>query len=310
MGLLSATSSRELVAGRLRCNSPESAQMNISGPEAVHVSRLVPQGKAKAKRTSGTCGPSCDVSSPSAILQRSLASRLRARLGVIGSLEYDLTWKEWDMRSGPPICALRAQSRKWPHGSGFQVISKETDHGPRFQSGRPTFDNGCFGWVSPTAQDGSRGSLPPRPQDTGIPLSQQVAMAGWPTPQVCQGLNMSENRGEDYGGRRARKTPQIVEGILAGWCTPSARDRKDTPGMATTGTNPDGSERNRMDQLPRQAGGVISTLSSVPTEKRGALNPEFTRWLMGYPAAWGSSGATAMRLSRKSPRSSSKRALK
>jgi hypothetical protein len=31
------------------------------------------------------------------------------------------------------------------------------------------------GWVSPTATDGERGSLPPRPQDTGIPLSQQFS---------------------------------------------------------------------------------------------------------------------------------------
>ena len=30
-------------------------------------------------------------------------------------------------------------------------------------------------WVSPTAQDHSRGGKPPRPQDTGIPLSQQVS---------------------------------------------------------------------------------------------------------------------------------------
>lgn len=31
------------------------------------------------------------------------------------------------------------------------------------------------GWVSPTAMDGNRGSKPPRPHDTGVPLSQQVA---------------------------------------------------------------------------------------------------------------------------------------
>ena len=31
------------------------------------------------------------------------------------------------------------------------------------------------GWCSPTAQDHSRGVAPPRPQDTGIPLSQQVS---------------------------------------------------------------------------------------------------------------------------------------
>jgi len=39
----------------------------------------------------------------------------------------------------------------------------------------------------------------------------------------------------------------------SGWVTPSSRDWKDSPGMATTATNPDGTERNRVDQLPRQA---------------------------------------------------------
>ena len=40
---------------------------------------------------------------------------------------------------------------------------------------------------------------------------------------------------------------------LAGWPTASARDWKDSEGMATTGTNPDGTERTRLDQLPRVA---------------------------------------------------------
>ncbi len=39
----------------------------------------------------------------------------------------------------------------------------------------------------------------------------------------------------------------------SGWVTPSARDWKDSPGMATVASNPDGSVRNRVDQLPRQA---------------------------------------------------------
>src|SRR5690242_21166272 len=50
-------------------------------------------------------------SSPSAVLQSSLESRLRARLDVHGSPEYVLTWKTWDMPSGPLICALRASAR-------------------------------------------------------------------------------------------------------------------------------------------------------------------------------------------------------
>ena len=46
----------------------------------------------------------------------------------------------------------------------------------------------------------------------------------------------------------------VSDFILSGWPTASSRDWKDTPGMATTATNPDGSTRTRLDQLPRVAG--------------------------------------------------------
>jgi len=41
--------------------------------------------------------------------------------------------------------------------------------------------------------------------------------------------------------------------LQKGWTTPATRDWKDTPGMAIHATNPDGSKRIRLDQLPRQA---------------------------------------------------------
>ena len=41
--------------------------------------------------------------------------------------------------------------------------------------------------------------------------------------------------------------------MLTGWPTASALDWKDSPGMATEATNPDGSARKRLDQLPRVA---------------------------------------------------------
>jgi hypothetical protein len=47
--------------------------------------------------------------------------------------------------------------------------------------------------------------------------------------------------------------------------TPSERFWKDSPGMATTGTNPDGSERMRLDQLPRQAQ-LATPACTCPTE--------------------------------------------
>lgn len=111
-----------------------------------------------------------------------------------------------------------------------------------------------------------------------------------------------------------------------GWSTPSARDWKDTAGMATSAVNPDGSERTRLDQLPRQAAlAGWPTLSEVPggpmrltvsgqmltgsfagMESGGQLNPDLSRWLMGYPAGWASCGATVMQSSRRSPQRSSK----
>lgn len=53
----------------------------------------------------------------------------------------------------------------------------------------------------------------------------------------------------------------------SGWPTASSRDWKDTPGMATTGTNPDGTTRTRLDQLPRVAG-----LSGWPTPDAQCFN--------------------------------------
>lgn len=110
---------------------------------------------------------------------------------------------------------------------------------------------------------------------------------------------------------------------LAGWCSPSSRDWKDTPGMATTGTNPDGSERKRLDQLPRQATlagwatpdarGMndgeslpiaiqVKTISGLPRDGSNAetgsadvfqLNPRFSLWLQGYPTSWHDAGLRA-----------------
>lgn len=85
-----------------------------------------------------------------------------------------------------------------------------------------------------------------------------------------------------------------------GWATASARDHKDTTGMATTGTNPDGSTRMRLDQLPRHASTVIGSTESgssnatsqpetagSPSSSGGLrLNPAFSLWLMGYPDGW------------------------
>jgi len=85
------------------------------------------------------------------------------------------------------------------------------------------------------------------------------------------------------------------------WSTTSSRDWKDTAGMATSGINPDGSHRPRVDQLARQVllvdSGAMPSGSRAVTGSRGALNPAHSRWLMGFPPEWDDCVPTATRSS-------------
>jgi hypothetical protein len=123
-----AISSPESDAGPMRSGLPDGPMIAPSGPAPARVSRFRARDSGKAMPISDTSGPLFMISSPSAALQSSLESKLRARTDVNGSPEYGLTWKYWDMPAGLPICALRA-------------------------SARPISDSGFIGWPTPNRSD-------------------------------------------------------------------------------------------------------------------------------------------------------------
>ncbi len=268
------------------------------GPGAARASRSVVQGKVGGRKTRGTCGRSSTGSSASVVLQQCLESRLRAGLEGYGSAEYALTWKHWDMESGPRICALRA-------------------------SGRRTSGKGCGGWATPAARDFRSESATDEfnrkrwAHPRGKPLSAQAA--GWPSPDAA-----AMNVGADLQKHLARVAKLKAKGIngngaglplgivsqMAGWPTPTHKEKaggeyKDPQKALARFLGPHSNDLRDVAQCVTEHGETAST-SPAPTEKRGQLNPELPRWLMGYPVEWGSCGATAMQSYRRSPRNSSK----
>ena len=192
--------------------SPSPSGNGQSGPAPARASRSALPAKAPGKRTPDTCGPLFTASSPSADLQRCLASRLADLMDCSGSPEYALTWREVDMPWGPPICRLRA-------------------------SGRRTFGSGFGGWPTPDASamnDGeSLESFERRrtrlKQDyangngAGRPLGIAAQMAGWPTPMAGGGgTTESERATEALAGGHERPSEQGK--YLKGWPTPMSRD--------------------------------------------------------------------------------------
>lgn len=276
------------------CGSPAGRTIGLFGQEVAHASRSAPREAKKATQTPDTSGPKCSGSSASVALSEYLASRLRARFGTDGSMEYRQTWRERITPSGRSY---------WAHTA----------------SARRTSDNGCTGWPTPN-------SGPQNDNDST-----------WETRRAE--LQNRHINGNGFGltlGMAAQ---------TAGWCSPSELDWKDTPGMAMTATNPDGTIRTRADQLPRQAalagyatphasdakrtdGGTVPTIgmaargmitksSGAETPEatnsrssRGVLNPDLPRWLMGFPRAWCDSAVTAMQSFRSLRRNSSARAVR
>jgi len=308
----SAISSQEAASGPSQPDLPAGLTTENSGPAPVRASRSRRPAKGSEPMTQGICGRTFIASSVPDGPLSSWESRLRERLATVGSTESALIWREKATPGGQSISRLAVSTR---HTNGTGSTGSQ--------------------WRSPTAGDKRGGAY-------ADPEKAIARINGTHT------VNLEDQ--------------MVAQGKASPWVTPSARDWKDSAGMAT-----EAGDRNRVDQLPRQMAvnasyhptplslsfkdshqpgnnrsielmraymptptvadvqggrkarsgersnepllnglcfemeptGPTPIGSPATTEKRGAPNPVFAFWLMGFPAEWISGALAAMQSYRK-----------
>ena len=285
-----STCSPASAVGRSHSGSPAGRTTRQSGQGAAPVNRSASPGLGPEQATLGIFGPTSTGSLASADLQRSLESRLLRRLDAHGSLEYALTWKRQAMPSGPPICRLRASARR-TSGKGFG------------------------GWHTPTAVDAKgrtytydHDKSKPRLSNEGLIKgypTPRADKAGWPTPNVPNGgrrVKLDQMRGGTAISPRTGNKMQLPLETVAGWATPMERDWRSGK-VSDEVRDRNFRPLNEQVELAKPHGTTTSG-SPASTAPTGALNPAFTRWLMGFPEEWDACAPTATRSLRRSQPSS------
>lgn len=268
---------------------PAGPMTDLFGQALVPASLSAQPVRVRQPMTTVTCGLRGYLSSPSAALDSFLVNRLMTQLDGAGSILFSLTWKRKATPAGRPYYQLAASARR-------------------------TSETGFGSWPTPDFHSGSGGRVSSdplartRPSGTkkALTINEAAQMAAWPTPCAQQANGEPEAflerkrrsvaRGSSMG---ISLTDLQMVAKLATWPTPRAEDAENS-GMRHS--------RGVADTLTAVSG--LATGFPAQTEKPGQLDPDHSRWLMGYSADHLNCAPTEMPSSRKSRQSSSPQASK
>ena len=246
-----ATSSQASEDGPTPSSWLAGIQLEMFGQGPARANHSQSQEKGQEPATIDTSGLSGESLSPSAVLQLSLESRLRASLDVNGSLESELIWKHWAMPLGPQICALRVSTHR--------TAAKDF-------TGWPTPDTVAIG--DQTDFETQRLALLARRERTKEAVKAGKTLAGSGRSMTLQ--------------MAAKSIIQLTGQITDLWPTPLA------DGDRTTNYKQGGTSLGYAARSISEISGMTTTSPnaepSTAQSSTGALNPDFCRWLMGYPA--------------------------
>lgn len=297
----SAISSLAADSGPLQLDLLAGLTTNPSGPEAAPASPSRRPAKAEERMIQGICGRTYIASSVPDGPLSSWESRLRERLATVGSTESALIWRAKDTPAGQLISRLAVSTRhiNGTDNTGSQwPTMKAANAGPDFAKADRSKTGMSVQTVIALAQRAADEVEwdPSSPEES----PQSAETATWSTPRASDGAKGSPNQKFSAGGQplpaqihqaHMWATTSVVDGQGRGYQRSGGKIFLSLPGMMdeTRAGPKDGTERT----------GLMQSGSSATTEKRGAPNPVFAFWLMGFPDEWISGALAAMQSYRK-----------